>query len=247
MSSGVGAVNGAWAAEIPRERWSVYDAVIAEAQARRIPFAVGGAFGYASYTGMVRDTKDMDFFVTPRYRGAMVDVFTATGAVDYFYIEPYDRGWIYRAHRDDTIVDVIWAMANRRAQVDERWLEGPRVSARGRDVAIVAPEELLWQKLYVLQRDRCDWPDVLNLFYALGAELDWAHLLERLQDDWPVLAGSLWLYCWLCPERTGLIPAWVRERFGLPDGERAPAGIERIRADFIDRRLWFYPQRKEST
>ena len=245
MRSAGPAANGAWAASIPEERWAVYDAVIAEAQARGVPFGLGGAFGYASYTGMVRDTKDMDFFVTPRHRDAMIAVFTAAGAEDYFAREPYDRAWIYRAHRDDTIVDLIWAMANRRAEVDERWLEGPRVTARGRQVTLIRPEELLWQKLYVMQRDRCDWPDVLNMLYAVGGQLDWEHLLDRLQADWPVLAGALWLYRWLCPGRIGRLPPWVRERFGLPEGEACPREIERIRADFLDRRQWFHPQREE--
>ena len=30
---------------------------------------------------------------------------------------------------------------------------------------MLPPEELIWAKLYVLQRDRSDWPDILNLLY----------------------------------------------------------------------------------
>ena len=30
-----------------------------------IPFLVGGAFGFESFTGIVRDTKDLDLFVRP--------------------------------------------------------------------------------------------------------------------------------------------------------------------------------------
>ncbi len=238
--------GGAWAEAISDRHWAVYDAVIVEAQARRIPFGVGGAFGYAAYTGMIRDTKDMDFFVTPPHRDAMVAAFRAAGAEDYFGQLPYDRAWIYRGFRDDVIVDVIWAMANRRAEVDERWLEGPQVTARGREVTIIAPEELLWQKLYVLQRDRCDWPDVLNMLHAVGSQLQWERLLERLGEDWPVLGGALMLFNWLSPERAGQLPRWVRERFGLPEGQPAPRGIERRRADLLDRRLWFHSQRRES-
>ena len=246
MRSAGPAAKSDWAASIPAERWAVYDAVIAEAQARGVPFAVGGAFGYASYTGMIRDTKDMDFFVTPRHRDDMIAVFAAAGTRDYFEREPYDRGWIYRAYDDDTIVDVIWRMANRRADVDERWLDGPRIHARGRDITIIAPEELLWQKLYVMQRDRCDWPDVLNVFYAVGGQLDWERLLDRFQADGPVLNAALLLYGWLCPDRIRQLPQWVRERFGLPGGEACPREIERIRADFLDRRPWFHPQRQEN-
>ena len=94
---------------------------------------------------------------------------------------------------------------------------------------------MLWQKLYVMQRERCDWPDVLNLIYAVGARLDWRRLLARMGDDWPLLAGVLSVYDWLCPERAAQLPGWVRDRFGM-----AAAGpCSRSRADLLDRRPWF--------
>ena len=49
------------------------------------------------------------------------------GMNDYYDVVPYDRAWIYRAHLDGVIVDTIWAMANKRSQVDEVWLNGPHV------------------------------------------------------------------------------------------------------------------------
>ena len=73
---------------------------------------------------------------------------------------------------------------------------------------MIAPEELLWQKLYILQRDRCDWPDVLNLIYALGPLLDWEHLLEP-PGAGPAPPREHALALWLALPRTGAIPARV--------------------------------------
>ena len=51
-------------------------------------------------------------------------------------------------------------------------------------------EEFLWCKMYIMQRDHCDWTDVFNLLYAIGERLDWKHLIERLEEDVPLLMAS---------------------------------------------------------
>jgi hypothetical protein len=45
-----------------------------------------------------------------------------------------------------------------------------------------------------MQRDRCDWPDILNLIYATALELDWDHLFRRLDDDAPLLEAVLTIF-----------------------------------------------------
>jgi hypothetical protein len=103
----------------------------------------------------------------------------------------------------------------------------------------VAPaEELLWCKLYVMQRDRCDWPDVINLIHSLGCDLDWEHLLKRLDRDLPLLAGVLNVYGWLCPGNDLRLPASLREL--VPHSGKHGASheeLERIR--WLDSRPWF--------
>jgi hypothetical protein len=111
-----------WAASIAAGEWRVYQQVIDEARAANIEFAVGGAFAVAAYTGHWRNTKDLDLYVLPERRQAMIAALTRAGLRDYYDHEAYDRGWIYRAVANDVIVDVIWAMANRRAEVDEEWV-----------------------------------------------------------------------------------------------------------------------------
>ena len=233
-----------WSQRLPSEEWEVYRRVMQEARAAGVTFAFGGAFATAVYTGELRNTKDFDFYVLPTERDAMIEATRRAGLVDYFDRLEYDRSWIYRASDGDVLVDVIWAMANQRAEVDSSWLSrGPLVEIRGERVRAIPIEELVWAKLYVLQRERTDWGDVLNLIAAQAASIDWDHLLERLGDDTPLLAAVLGVFCWLTPSRAQAIPVTAWERLGLRAPEPGPedhAGT-RARAALIDSRPWFRP------
>src|SRR5262249_17403352 len=105
------------------------------------------------------------------------------------------------------------------------------------------PEELLWTKLYVVQRDRCDWPDALNLIYAKGDTLDWKHLLARLGEDAALLTGVLSLFVWLCPGRARTLPGWLWERLKLskPPIATSTADYDSRHVGRIDSRPWLIP------
>jgi hypothetical protein len=229
-----------WAAKSDDAAWNIYDRVIDAALEARVPFALGGAFGLATYTGTWRDTKDLDLFILPRHRRRMIDIVTKAGLVDYYDKVPYDRGWIYRATTDGVIVDTIWAMANRRSKVDEWWLSGPEVEMRGRKVKVVPAEAQLWDKLYIMQRERCDWPDIMNLLYTQGEFLEWESILKRLGNDVPMLAGALCVFRWLSPGVAAKFPEWLWDRLNLPrHGEAGNVEVDRARASFMDTRPWF--------
>ncbi len=231
-------LHGRWKELIPREQWSVFRRVLGEARAKGLDFAFGGAFAVATYTGKWRDTKDMDLYILPADREEMKAVLGAAGLTDYFQVKDYDRSWIYRAHTGEVIVDCIWAMANHRTDVDRAWLtRGPVVEFGGEMVHVVPPEELIWSKLYVLQRDRCDWPDVLNIVHAVGPELDWERLFDRLGADGPLLDSLLSVFKWLVPERAAQLPSWLWKR--KKKKPRLAAGCERVR--LLDTRPWFRP------
>jgi len=228
-------------APIEAQQWDVYRRVIGLARRRGLRFALGGGFAVATYTGQWRFSKDMDLYVRPDSRDAMIAVTRDVGLVDLYDRQPYDRGWIYRSTTDDVIVDVMWSMANHKAPVDEHWLSrGASIVINGEELRVLPPEEMLWDKLYVLQRDRCDWPEALKLIYAAGPCLDWEHVLRRVGEDVPLLTGVLSVFCWLCPGRAREFPSWLWKRVRLShpqSGER----IHRGHADLLDRRPWFQP------
>ena len=204
---------------------------------------LGGAFGLAAYTDCWRNTKDIDLFVLGQDRERAIQVLTGLGFVDFYDTLPYDRGWIYRATRSGLIVDLIWSTPNRRTNVDESWFEyAGDLLLRTERVKVIPAEELVWIKLYVLQKDRCDWPDVINLLYATSASLNWKRLAERLADDLPLLEGLLVVFAWLCPNRVGDIPTWLRQRAGIPKQPLPPDASDPHRIQLLDSRPWFAAQ-----
>lgn len=232
-----------WPEQIPDDQWAVYQQVIAAAQEQGLPFALGGAFALATYTGNWRNTKDLDLFILPETKDTMVDLLNGLGMNDYYDELAYDRGWIYRAYTNDIIIDAIWCMANRRAFVGEEWLaRGPEVVIRGEKVRILPVEQVIWNKIYIVHRDRCDWGDVLNMIYTAGPTMDWEYLLGHLEEDVPLLSAVMSVFTWLCPGRAAALPSSLWQRLHLPVPEAgAVQDCDRQRADFLDARPWFYP------
>jgi hypothetical protein len=229
-----------WPDVIPESEWSVYQAALEAANTSGAPFLIGGGFALAFYVGRWRDTKDIDFYVLPGQRQLMIDVLSKEGFVDYYDQRAYDRGWIYRSTKNGIIVDIIWSMANRRASVDEIWFERALpVGIREQSFYAVPAEELLWCKLYVMQRDHSDWPDVINLLYAVGPELDWDHLLWRIDPDFLLLKSVLELFGWLCPSRAAEFPSHLRDKLHLSLTEPISKEEEAPRIRLLDSRAWF--------
>ena len=217
----------------------VYTDVMRAACGHHVPFAIGGSQAMSLYVGRLRRSKDLDIYVKPEDGEELIAMLTAMGFTDYFDTKPYDRRWIYRAVKGESIVDVIWSMANQRTRVDDAWLtRGMQVDIEGCRLRLIPLEEMLWSKLYVLQRDRCDWPDILNLLDATHQHLNWRHLIDRLEEDKPLLGALLHIYAWLRPDGARRVPAWVwlelTPTLGPVDAEQV-----RHRAELLDTRPWF--------
>ena|ERR1043165_7022624 len=231
-----------WSEMIPDDDWSIYRDAIKAVRSTGTPFMLGGGFGLATYVGHWRNTKDIDLYILPESQKVLAKALAKAGFADYYEQLPYDRGWIYRSYREGVIVDLIWSMANRRAQVHEDWFQhATSIVLQDELLQVLPPEELLWCKLYVFQRDHCDWPDLLNLLYATGPTLNWSRLLQRVGKDWPVLKSLLTLFSWVCPNRAALIPASVREDFELSESPAVSAEEEQRRVKLLDSRGWFAP------
>src|ERR1700752_154390 len=94
---------------------------------------------------------------------------------------------------------------------------------------------MIWSKLYVLQRDRCDWPDILNLIHRRADEIDWEHLLTRLGEDASLLGAVLYTYGWLCPANGSKVPIWVWDAVHPESGW---LGRPQQRTTLLDSRPW---------
>lgn len=230
-----------WEALIPEDEWALYKTVIDKVREKGIRFALGGGLAFSEYAGRVRNTKDLDLYIFPWDREAAAQATAEVGFADYYEKEPYDRSWIFRSYKDPVIVDLIWTAPNHRMVVDPRWVtRGRDVVIRGTRLNLIPPEELIWAKMFVMQKDRCDWPDILNILSNMGHLLDWRHLLSRVDKDIALLAGLLSAFRWLSPERASKLPAWIWERVGLSRSWPEMSGETSIeRAPVLDYRDWF--------
>jgi hypothetical protein len=229
-----------WASEVSDDEWRMYQQAMRAVRGAGVEFMLGGGFAQASFTGRWRNTKDIDFYVLPQHRERAVQALTQAGFVDYYPTLAYDRRWIYRSTKADVLVDIIWAMANQRAQVDELWFDrADSLRVRDEQLLVMPIEEFMWCKLYIVQRDRCDWIDILNLLFSNGPFIDWDHLIWRLEGDLPLLVSVLHLYGWLHPERASLLPQALRDRLMLPLPRAEDAARWQERARFLDSRIWF--------
>jgi hypothetical protein len=92
----------------------------------------------------------------------------------------------------------------------------------------------------VIQRDRSDWGDVLNLIAAQTDAIEWHRLVARLGADAPLLTAALSVFAWLDPARALGIPASVWNELGLtPPLENVNPTDTQARAALIDSRPWF--------
>jgi hypothetical protein len=238
-----------WVNSLPEGHWPVYRRVLNEATCREFLFAVGGAFATATHAGVWRGTNDMDLYVLPENRQAAISMLEELDLHNIQQTFPYDPSVTHRATDGRVIVELIWGMKNHRAMVDNVWLTRSEwIDIDGLRLRVTPPEEMIWPKLYVLSRERSDWSDILNILYFCGEGLDWRHLLERLGDDTPLLAGVLCVLKWLQPQKVQEFPAWLLKEVGI-DTAAPPAdetGLRR-RAELLNPADWFGPRFSEKT
>ena len=176
--------------------------------ASRVPFLVGGAYAFSAYTGIHRDTKDLDLFLCERHLEEAFAVLERAG----FRTELADPVWIGKAWRGAWYVDLIFSSGNGIAAVDDDWFVHTR-EARVMDVPalLVPPEEMVWSKSFVLERERYDGADVNHLLHACGEGLDWERLLARFDRYFEVLFSHLLLFQFAFPGARSVVPDWVIE------------------------------------
>lgn len=175
-------------------------------QAAELPFLVGGAFALGSYTGVIRDTKDFDIFMRASDVESALRLFREKG----FHSAMAFSHWLAKIHHGEVFIDIIFNSGNGLCAVDDRWFENARPAQLfGVDVGLVPPEEMIWQKAYIMERERFDGADISHLLRATANSLDWPRLLERFGPDWPVLLSHLTLFTYIYPSRRSLIPLGV--------------------------------------
>ena len=172
-------------------------------QRAAVPFLVGGAYAFAHYTGIYRDTKDLDLFLRPEDVERGLEVLAGDG----WRTEHHPEGWLAKGFKGEYFVDLIYSSGNGVAVVDEAWFERALPGrVFGQAVQLVPAEEMLWSKGFVMERERFDGADVNHLLRAMGPKLDWNHLLARFERYWEVLLAQLMLFRFAYPSERDVVP-----------------------------------------
>ncbi|MGZ5969567.1 MAG: nucleotidyltransferase family protein [Polyangiales bacterium] len=186
-----------------------YRVVLVALQEASIPFLLGGGYALRHWTGIARDSKDLDIFVTPENRPRALEHLESRG---FLTKTPFPH-WLSKVYEGDRFIDVIFNSGNGLTKVDDDWFVH---AAPGRFLGIpvkVCPaEETLWSKAFVLERERCDAADVAHIILSRGANLDWSRLLRRFGDNSRVLFAHLVLFGFVYPGERSKVPDWVMER-----------------------------------
>ena len=199
-----------------------------------IPFLLGGAYGVCVYTGLARHTKDVDLFI----RAVDLDRALAIFEKDGCRTEKTFPHWLAKVYLGQNVIDLIYAAGNGLGLVDDSWF------TRGRDdellglpVKVMGPEEIIWMKAFVQERERFDGADIAHMIQSCAESIDWAYLRTRFGADWRVLFSFLVLFGYIYPSERHRIPAdLMQELTRLLAHEQTALFRERIcRGTFLSR------------
>jgi hypothetical protein len=199
---------------------------------------VGGAYAFARYTGIERHTKDLDIFVR---RADFAKALRALERVGYATETTFPH-WLGKVRCGDYFVDVIHSSGNGVARVDDEWFDHA-ILDRVLDIPVrlCPPEEMIWSKAFIQERERFDGADVAHLLHARAETLSWQRLLRRFGPDWRVLMSHLVLFGFIYPSERHRLPGWVMHDLmrRLQDSMCAPAPRDRLcRGTLISRQQY---------
>lgn len=171
-----------------------------------VPFLVGGAYALRHYTGITRETKDLDLFVRPQDLEYALDTISAAG----YRTEVTFTHWIGKALCGEYVVDLIFNSGNGVSEVDDSWFDhAPQGEVFGLTVLMSPAEEMIWSKAFIMERERFDGADIMHLLLIYSDRLDWRRLLVRFGPHWRVLMAHLILFGFIYPSERDRIPRSV--------------------------------------
>lgn len=128
----------------------------------------------ASGLGRPRSTQDIDLFVRPEDAEAILHVLANRG----FRTEETNPTWLFKAFKDDVLVDIIFRSEGGFYFDDEVRLHSRLMLYHGRDVPVVSAEDFILIKCAVHSEEGPHhWHDALSVLSH--SKLDWDYLLHR--------------------------------------------------------------------
>jgi len=218
---------------LPKKQKALFREVLLLLGEKAVPFAVAGAMALQQHTGICRDTKDLDIFLPPEEVATALRYLVEHG----FQCEVCDPIWLAKAHRDNYFVDLITGMSNAVITVDASWIEHSQPATMlGVATRLLAPEELVASKLFVIRRERFDGADIAHIIYATRGALDWDRILRHAGEHWEILLWALLLFRYVYPSHSNYVPAslWQGLMARLTEAVSHPDAQQEFRGSLVD-------------
>ena len=230
-------ISSSTAPQFPAEQEALFREVLQLLNDKHVPYAVSGAFALHQHTGIWRNTKDLDLFLTAENARRAMEVLRDDG----FQTEVVDPIWLCKAWREGFFVDLITGMSNGIITVNDSWIEGSaRAKVTGVQTRVLAAEELIASKMFVLFRERYDGADIAHVIHGTRGRLDWDRLLHLAGENWELLFYAMIMFKYIYPSKTDFIPREIWESML----ERTRQAIEnpdpkaKFRGSLLDERMF---------
>jgi predicted nucleotidyltransferase len=137
--------------------------------------AYGLIGGVAAYThGRPRPTQDIDIFLRPEDADNVLEVLEESG----FTTNRFNPTWIFKAFKDDVLVDVIFRSEGNIYFDEEMNRHTVQVDYHGRPVRVVSVEDFILIKAAAHSEEgHHHWYDALSVLAQ--SKVDWDYLLHR--------------------------------------------------------------------
>jgi len=222
---------------LPAEQEHLFREILGLLGEKNVPYVVAGAFALQQHTGIHRDTKDLDLFLTAENAIVALHHLNEEG----FRCETCDPVWLFKAHRDGFFVDLITGMSNAALIVEDSWIERAKpATIHGIQTRVLAAEELLTSKLFVTRRERFDGADIAHILYRTRGKLDWQRVLDLAGENWEMLFWALVLFRFSYPAQTQFVPAevWRELIHRFEDAVSTPHPDAKFRGSLIDDKMF---------
>jgi predicted nucleotidyltransferase len=143
----------------------------------RVPFMLGGSLA-VWVRGGPESCNDLDLMIRQEDADAALAALEKAGMRG----ERPAEDWLYKAHDDDVLVDLIFGPKGLVID-DETFARAESVSAFGLEVRAMGLEDVLVTKLRALHEHYLDYDSLLQIARAVREQVDWDHVRGATADS----------------------------------------------------------------
>jgi hypothetical protein len=197
-----------------------YDKLLSTLIKKKIQFMIGGTFAFSAYTGVERDTGDIDIKIPYEDHPTVLKTLTEAGYRPE--LAEIELGWLAKVYDEKGYyTDLIFGERNGLYKVERAWLtRATEGTVLGHRVLLEPVEEMIRSKSYVQNRHRHDGGDVVHLLLRQGKRVDWKELMSKMAPHWELLMGHVLTFLFVYPSEREVIPKWVIEHLVVKLEER---------------------------